>query len=247
MWYLYLDESGDLGFDFENKTPSQYFTVTILALRTPVNNRSLINAVKKTLRRKVNPKRKRKRTTPELKGSRTSLEVKEYFFRQVSGIRFAIYSLTLNKRRLYPELQYKKEITYNYLARLILDEIPFEHAQTRVSLIMDRRKTPREIMRSTATSRNNCETDSRPMFRWTLITCLLRSLQGFRLWTCFVMGFPESMKRKRWLGGTFFRGRWSRIFFICHKKRACLVSLCPAACPTDGKTPLEEPTKVSPL
>ena len=147
MWYLYLDESGDLGFDFENKTPSQYFIVTILALRTPVNNRSLINAVKKTLRRKVNPKRKRKRTTPELKGSRTSLEVKEYFFRQVSGIRFAIYSLTLNKRRLYPELQYKKEITYNYLARLILDEIPFEHAQTRVSLIMDRRKTPREIMR----------------------------------------------------------------------------------------------------
>jgi len=147
LWYLYLDESGDLGFDFENKRPSEYFTVTILALRTPVNNRSLINAVKKTLRRKLTPKGKRKRIVAELKGSRTSLEVKEYFFRQVSGIRFAIYSLTLNKRRLYPELQDKKEITYNYLARLILDEIPFGHAQTRVSLIMDRRKTSREIMR----------------------------------------------------------------------------------------------------
>jgi len=55
--------------------------------------------------------------------------------------------LTLNKRRLYPELQDRKEITYNYLARLILDEIPFEHAQTRVSLIMDRRKTSREAKR----------------------------------------------------------------------------------------------------
>lgn len=147
MWFLYLDESGDLGFDFENKNPSQYFTITILALRTPINNRSLINAVKKTVRRKINPKSKRKRIVAELKGSRTPFEVKEYFFRQVSGIRFAIYSLTLNKRRLYPELQEKKEVTYNYLARLLLDEIPFESAQTRVSLIMDRRKTSKEVMR----------------------------------------------------------------------------------------------------
>lgn len=30
MWYLYLDESGDLGFDFVNKKPSKFFTVTII-------------------------------------------------------------------------------------------------------------------------------------------------------------------------------------------------------------------------
>ena len=24
MWYLYLDESGDLGFDFVNKKPSRF-------------------------------------------------------------------------------------------------------------------------------------------------------------------------------------------------------------------------------
>ena len=102
LWFLYLDESGDLGFDFDNKNPSRYFTVAILALRTSTNNRGIINAVKKTLRRTVNPKRKRKRLGIELKGSRTSLDVKKYFFRQVSGIRFGIYSVTLNKRRLYP-------------------------------------------------------------------------------------------------------------------------------------------------
>lgn len=27
--YLYLDESGDLGFDFENKKPSRFFVITI--------------------------------------------------------------------------------------------------------------------------------------------------------------------------------------------------------------------------
>ena len=33
MRYLYLDESGDLGFDFVNGQPSKYFTVCILAIQ----------------------------------------------------------------------------------------------------------------------------------------------------------------------------------------------------------------------
>jgi hypothetical protein len=145
LWFLYVDESGDLGFDLEHKRSSRYFTVAILALRTHTNHRALINAVKKTTNRKLTPRRKRKRTPKELKGSKVSLAVKEYFFRQVSGLRFAVYSLTLNKQRLSPELQGKKEITYNYLARLILEEIPFERAGTRVSLTFDKRKPGKEI------------------------------------------------------------------------------------------------------
>jgi hypothetical protein len=145
LWFLYADESGDLGFDFKNKHPSNYFTITVLALRTHANHRSMINAVKKTIDRKLTPRRKRKRTPKELKGSGTTLDVKKYFFRQVSGIRFAIYSMTLNKRRLYPDLQARKEITYNFLARLVLEEIPFEQAGIRVSLTFDRRKSAKEV------------------------------------------------------------------------------------------------------
>jgi hypothetical protein len=54
MWYLYLDESGDLGFDFVNKHPSKFFTVTILATKGQANNKAIIKAVKKTLARKLN-------------------------------------------------------------------------------------------------------------------------------------------------------------------------------------------------
>jgi hypothetical protein len=61
MLYLYLDESGDLGFDFVNKRPSKFFVVTILVVKDHNANRMLINRVKKTLRRKLNPKGKRKR------------------------------------------------------------------------------------------------------------------------------------------------------------------------------------------
>ncbi len=56
MWYLYLDESGDLGFDFVHKRPSNFFTVTILVVKGMENNRALANAVKKTIRRKLDPK-----------------------------------------------------------------------------------------------------------------------------------------------------------------------------------------------
>lgn len=34
MWFLYLDESGDLGFDFVNKKPSKFFTIAILEIKS---------------------------------------------------------------------------------------------------------------------------------------------------------------------------------------------------------------------
>jgi len=73
VWYLYLDESGDPGFDFVNKRPSNFFTVTILLVKGMENNRALTNAVKKTISRKLDPKRKRKSIDTELKGERTSI------------------------------------------------------------------------------------------------------------------------------------------------------------------------------
>ncbi len=33
MLYLYLDESGDLGFNFVNRKPSRDFTATVLAVK----------------------------------------------------------------------------------------------------------------------------------------------------------------------------------------------------------------------
>lgn len=59
MFYLYLDESGDLGFDFVNKKPSKFFTIAILVLNGIDRNRTLINAVKHTLKRKLKIRKKR--------------------------------------------------------------------------------------------------------------------------------------------------------------------------------------------
>lgn len=126
MIFLYLDESGDLGFDFVTKKPSKFFTITILALNGIDKNRALINAVKHTLKRKLKIKSLKKGTIPELKAYKTSLEVKKYFYHQVSGLKFELYSLTLNKRRLYEKLAKEKERVYNYLARLVLEKVPLD-------------------------------------------------------------------------------------------------------------------------
>lgn len=146
MWYLYLDESGDLGFDFVNKKPSKFFTITILALSSQDANRKLIKAVQTTLRRKLNGPKCRIRMACELKGTGTTFEVKKYFFERSKDVRFGIYSITLNKKRVFDRLAKNKSRVYNYIARQVLDHIPFEKNNgDRVELIIDRSMAKPEI------------------------------------------------------------------------------------------------------
>ena len=146
MWYLYLDESGDLGFDFVNKKPTKFFTVAILAVSGVENNRKLIKGVKITLRRKLNPKKHRRRIVQELKGKDTTLEVKQYFYKQISKVAFEIYAMTLNKKRVYDRLTKEKSRVYNFIARQVIDKIPFEkNKANRVELVIDKSKSKPEI------------------------------------------------------------------------------------------------------
>jgi hypothetical protein len=145
VWFLYLDESGDLGFDFVNKKPSKFFTITILAVSEVSRNRAIMKAVKKTLKRKLRGRCSRKKIPQELKGSKTSLEVRTYFYKQLKDVKFGLYSLTLNKQRVYEKLTKQKVRVYNYISRLVLDQIPFEKAVSRVYLLIDKSKSKPEI------------------------------------------------------------------------------------------------------
>ncbi len=145
MWYLYLDESGDLGFDFVNKKPSRFFTVTILVVKGVENNRALINGVKKTIRRKLDSKRRRKTIDTELKGERTSIKIKEYLYNQLLNIPFELYCVTMNKRQAFAKLADEKSRIYNYMARLVLEQIPFGEPPGRVELIIDKSKNKPQI------------------------------------------------------------------------------------------------------
>lgn len=140
MLYLYLDESGDLGFDFFARKPSKFFTVTVLMVTGIENNRRLINAVKKTIKRKL-PKKQ-----AELKGAKDSIGVKEYLYKQIATIPFDIYSITLNKRRVYDKLTKQRDRVYNFITRNVMDRIPVENASTRIEVIIDKSKSKNEII-----------------------------------------------------------------------------------------------------
>lgn len=140
VWYLYVDESGDLGFDFFAKNLSKHFTVCVLLVRGVEHNRAILSAVKHTIRRKL-PRRE----AAELKGTRTGLEVKEYFYRLVQNTPFEIFALTLNKRRVYEDLQANKDRLYNYIARLVIQRVPLADATTRIALTMDKCKNTAEV------------------------------------------------------------------------------------------------------
>lgn len=145
MWFLYLDESGDLGFDLVNKKASKFFTITILAINGKDKNRALIKAAEKTLKRKLNNRRNRKRSVKELKGAETTIEVKKYLFDQLQEIQFGLYSVTLNKRSVYEKLTREKSRVYNHVAKIVLEQIPFEEAPRRVYFTIDRSKSKPEI------------------------------------------------------------------------------------------------------
>ena len=143
MLYLYLDESGDLGFDFVNKKPSAFFTICVLAIKGRENDRALANVVRAVIRRKLFPSANK--GSPELKGSAASQEIKKYFYKKASHIDFKIYSVTLDKKRVYTHLAKDKERVYNYIARLTLERVDFKDAAVRVVMTVDKSKSRQGI------------------------------------------------------------------------------------------------------
>ncbi len=143
MLYLYLDESGDLGFDFVNKKPSSFFTICVLALKGHQNDRAMATIVRAVVRRKLN--RRTAGQLPELKGSSTTIEVKRFFYSKLQDLDFKLYSVTLNKKRFYDSLINDKERVYNYLARLALEKVDFKDAAVRVIMTVDRSKSKQAI------------------------------------------------------------------------------------------------------
>jgi len=144
MLYLYLDESGDLGFDFVNKKPSAFFTICVLAIKGRENDRALTSAVRAVIGRKL--RRGAKKDRAELKGSDTTLAVKNFFYKKACLTGFKLYAVTLNKKKVYEALSKDKERIYNYIARLTLERVEFKDAAVRVIITVDKSKSKHEII-----------------------------------------------------------------------------------------------------
>ena len=145
--YIYLDESGDLGFDFSKAKTSRYFVITLLVCCSKQVQDGFKTAVNRTLKNKLNHKKIKKCEVIELKGSQTTLAIKQYFTRHLPLAGWNIYSVTLNKVRTQEHLRTRagKKKLYNFLAHFILEKVDFPKDVPVVSLIVDRCKNKEEI------------------------------------------------------------------------------------------------------
>lgn len=144
---IYLDESGDLGFDFKNKRPSKKFVITLLVCESGAVTRDFRKAVRRTLKNKLNRGKKGSRIIHELKGTGTTLAIKRYFYRHSPKSGWQIYTVAVNKERVYENLQTKagKKKLYNYIARFLLEKVDLAKAVKAVTLVVDRSKNKDEI------------------------------------------------------------------------------------------------------
>ena len=139
--YIFLDESGDLGFDFLKSKTSENFTITLLVCDGEETHKAIQKAVKKTLKRKINSSNK-KRIVYELKGSDTHLNIKRYFLNVMPESGWGIYTITVNKKRIFDQLKTKmaKNKLYNFLTKQLFIAFRSTKNTENVSLVVDKSK-----------------------------------------------------------------------------------------------------------
>ena len=117
MAYIFMDESGDLGFDFSRKGTTKYFLITFLFV---VNKRPIEKCVRKTyagLRKKLQGLGKVLHAYHEKPITRQRL------LRCIADRNISIIVIALNKRKVYTRLQEEKAVLYNYVTNILLDRI----------------------------------------------------------------------------------------------------------------------------
>jgi len=140
--FIYLDESGDLGFNFE-KESSTHFVITLLTCEDKETALGLKTAVKRTIKRKLNTNKPK---IHELKSTQTLLSVKKYFLdtlRKQEKQAWDIYSIILDKKELLKKVNItpEKHRLYNLLSKIILQQVDFSLGSSKsVHLIVDRSK-----------------------------------------------------------------------------------------------------------
>jgi hypothetical protein len=146
MSYLYLDESGNLGYQLQTAGVSRHFVITILEIPDDSAKKTIEKAIERTLRNKMLGKRPPQRNSvTELKGAKTSFAIKQYFYRSVADIPFNLYSVILDKKRFINHLQFNRSRVYNFITHLVLKKLPLEQTTSYVMLTVDRSKSKAEI------------------------------------------------------------------------------------------------------
>ena len=139
MAYIFLDESGDLGF---KTSSSRWFIFTIVIVNNP---RVLERVVKKIWR----PLKKKHKKLGELHAYHADDVTRGRMIKAASAIpNLKVLCVVLNKQKVYIDLQNQKNYLYNYTANILLDRL---HARGElaagepIDLFVDRKDTKKRF------------------------------------------------------------------------------------------------------
>lgn len=136
MKYIFLDESGELGF---KDLSSKYFIITLLSCDEG-EIYSLRRIIKRVREKIVKKKIKR---YPEIKGNNSTDKIRKEVLQRFMKTNSEIFVIVLEKSKVYEYLKGKKNKLYNYISNLILNECSFDNPC--VCLIVDRSKSNRSL------------------------------------------------------------------------------------------------------
>jgi len=137
MAYIFMDESGDLGFDFRKKRTTKYFLITFLF----VPNKRPIEKCVKNIHRGL---RKKYKKIGVLHAHLEERVTKKRLLKSLSEKSCAVMTIYLNKKRVYTKLHEEKAVLYNYVSNILLDRIYSKRIipiNKKVELIASRRET----------------------------------------------------------------------------------------------------------
>ncbi|MCX7120861.1 MAG: DUF3800 domain-containing protein [Gammaproteobacteria bacterium] len=143
---IYLDESGDLGFDFNNSKTSQYLVIALLVCYDDEASDNTMRAVRKTLKTKVS------KNTHELKGSFLALPIKKYFLDQMKkcsgwylSAAIADKKSWLRNHRANHNHEPKKKVLYDEIAMSVFSQITDIDTALYIDIVIDKSKNKDEI------------------------------------------------------------------------------------------------------
>lgn len=139
MAYIFLDESGDLGFNFNKKGTTNFFIVTFLFIDG--SKSSVEKIVKKT---HAELSKNIKRRVGILHAVNEKPITRQRLLRRLSGKNCTAMAIYLNKRKVFTKLQDEKQVLYNYVTNILLDRIYTRrviNTDKDIELIASRRET----------------------------------------------------------------------------------------------------------
>lgn len=140
--YIFMDESGDLGFN-PNKKNSRYFIVTIVFAKGKKPLERIVKKTHQSLRKNI-----KKMSGGVLHAVKEKPATRRKLLSQLPEHGCSIMAIYLNKANVYTHLQDEKHVLYNYVTNILLDRIMkknFIDSTEQIVLVAERRETNKFI------------------------------------------------------------------------------------------------------